>query len=367
MMKARFLVAATHKSSGKTTVSTGLCKAISERGFFVQPFKKGPDYIDPMWLSAAAGRPCFNLDFNTMAEKEISSTFYQRSAEADVGIIECNKGLFDGLDVAGSDSNAALAKLLDMPVVLVVDTTGITRGIAPLLKGYEQFDPEIEFAGIILNKVGGPRHEEKLRTATEYYSDLTILGSIHRDRLLEINERHLGLTMPNECAASEERIARMRDVVNDGVDIDKLIDLPATRSGVIEFQPPRRQPPASNKVRIGITMDSAFRFYYPDDLEAFAEAGAELVPIDTLSTSELPDIDGLFAGGGFPEIQMKALEGNVSLRRSIRTAVAAGLPVYAECGGLAYLARSLTWGDQRCEMVGAIPGDAVMHERPQGR
>ena len=362
-----FLIAAAHKSSGKTTLSTGLAAAIGARGVKVQPFKKGPDYIDPMWLTLAAGRPCFNLDFHTMTEAEIRSIFLRRLANADVGLIEANKGLFDGIDVDGADSNAALAKLLASPVVLLVDTTGITRGVAPLLYGYERFDPEVRFAGIILNKVGGPRHESKLRAAIERYSDLPILGAVARDPVLDIGERHLGLTMPAEKSCAADRVAQMRRAVEDGVDIDRLLaiaDRPRV-AGPLPLAKPRRT--AGRQVRIGIAMDAAFRFYYPDDLEAFAAAGADLIDIDTLTDPHLPDIDGLFIGGGFPECQMQALEANRSLRLDIKSAIEAGLPTYAECGGLAYLCKSLTWRDKTCDMVGVIDGDAVMHARPQGR
>jgi len=362
-----FMVAAAHKSSGKTTISTGLAAAFRARGLRVQPFKKGPDYIDPMWLTLASGQPCYNFDFHTMPASEIRSVFHRRMGEGDIGIIESNKGLFDGLDVDGSDSNAALAKLLKAPVVLVLDTSGITRGIAPLLYGYERFDPGIEFAGVILNKVGGPRHEAKLRAAIENYSDLPMIGAVWRDHDLEIGERHLGLTMPMECAGSELAVGRMRDAVAGGVDVDRLIRLNTPLSEQDAPWQGEAETTTGRRVRIGIAMDAAFRFYYPDDLEAFGAAGADLIAIDTLSDQELPDIDGLFIGGGFPEVQMRALEANKTLRRSIKTAHEAGMPAYAECGGLAYLSRSLTWGSQSCEMVGVIPGDTRMHDLPQGR
>jgi len=167
MRLPRFLIAAAHKSSGKTVVSTGLAAALSARGTRVAPFKKGPDYIDPMWLGAAAGQPCYNLDFNTQSPAEIADFLAARARQngADLALVEANKGLFDGLAMDGSDSNAALAKSLGLPVILVIDTNGMTRGIAPLLRGYVDFDPEVKIAGVILNKVGGPRHEAKLREA----------------------------------------------------------------------------------------------------------------------------------------------------------------------------------------------------------
>jgi len=363
---SRLLISAAHKSSGKTTISLGLCAALAERGLAVQPFKKGPDYIDPMWLGKASGRPCYNLDFYCMSHAEILTMVGHRSRNAHVSLIEGNKGLYDGLDLDGSNSNAALAKLTKTPVVLVLDARGMTRGIAPLLLGNQAFDPEVRIAGVILNQLGGNRHEAKLRAVIEHYTDIPVLGGVHRDHNLEITERHLGLIPSNEERSALERIRTIRDIVRDHVDLDALLavceDMP------LEFEPaPDPRPPAAARIRIGIARDAAFGFYYPDDLEALERAGADLVAINTLSDVSLPDIDGLLIGGGFPETHMEALQANSALRHQIRDAIANGLPVYAECGGLMYLARSLSWNGRCCEMVGVIPGDIVMHERPQGR
>jgi dethiobiotin synthetase len=202
-------ISAAHKSSGKTTVSIGLCAALRARGRVVQPFKKGPDYIDPLWLSQAAGRPCFNLDFYTMARAEIEQTFRERMHGAQLGLVEGNKGLYDGLDLDGSNSNAALAALLGAPVVLVLDTRGMTRGVAPLLLGYQAFDPQIRIAGVILNHVGGARHEGKLRQVIEHYTDVRVVGAVARSRELEIVERHLGLMPSNESREAAQQIERL--------------------------------------------------------------------------------------------------------------------------------------------------------------
>jgi cobyrinic acid a,c-diamide synthase len=365
---AHLFVAATQKSSGKTTFTTGLAAALARRGMIVQPFKKGPDYIDPMWLGRAAGRPCYNLDFHCMEEAEIIAAFCRRDREADISVIETNKGLFDGVDLQGRDSNAALASLLGAPVVLVVDTLGITRGIAPLVLGYRNFDAGVRIAGVVLNKVGGPRHEGKLRAALEYYTDVPVLGAIGRDRALEIPERHLGLVPANEADAADVMIARLADVVAGQVDLDRLIAAAGTAEGP-KAAPALVPEPATagTSVRIGIARDAAFGFYYPDDLEALTRAGAELVTFDALSDKSLPPVDGLFIGGGFPETQMAGLETNRTMRESIRAAIAAGMPSYAECGGMMYLSRSLTWNGETREMCGALPGHTVMHDRPQGR
>jgi cobyrinic acid a,c-diamide synthase len=363
---SRLLISAAHKSSGKTTITLGLCAALAERGLVVQPFKKGPDYIDPMWLGQAAGRPCFNLDFYCMSHPEILTNVGQRSMTADISLIEGNKGLYDGLDLDGSNSNAALAKLTNTPVVLVLDARGMTRGIAPLILGNQAFDPDVRIAGVILNQLGGSRHEAKLRAVIQHYTDVPVLGGVHRTRELEITERHLGLIPSNEETSSKRRIAQIRDIINNHVDIDGLLSVCGKEP--LDFEPPSaRQTDSGERVRIGIARDAAFGFYYPDDLEALEQSGAELVTINTLEDRDLPDIEGLFIGGGFPETHMEALQANTALRHRIREAIGNGLPAYAECGGLMYLARSLSWKGMRCDMVGVIPGDIIMHERPQGR
>ncbi len=362
---AHLFIAAAHKSSGKTSVSIGIAAEMARRGLAVQPFKKGPDYIDPLWLGHAAGSPCYNLDFFTMSHAEILGSFATRSSAADISLIEGNKGLFDGVDVEGADSNAALAKMLSAPVVLVIDTTGMTRGIAPLISGYLDFDRDVDIRGVILNKVGGTRHEGKLRAALERYSDLEVIGAVGRDQALEIPERHLGLIPANEDKKADSMISLLADAVADGVDVGRLVEIArignAPAAAVVE---PSRPAP---DVRIAIARDAAFGFYYQDDLEAFARAGAELVPFDTLHDRQLPEADGLFIGGGFPETHLAALSANRNLLEEIRRVLAAGMPAYAECGGLMFLARSIQWRGEKCELVGAVPGDVIVEDRPQGR
>ena len=363
----RLLISAAHKSSGKTTLTLGLCAALRMRGYAVQPFKKGPDSIEPRWLGLASERSCHNLDFYLMPREEIFSTFGQRAAGADIALIEGNKGLYDGLDLDGSNSNAALAHLLGAPVVLVIDARGMTRGIAPLILGYQAFDPNIQIAGIILNQLGGSRHESKLRAVIEHYTNVPVLGAVHHDERLVITERHIGLVPSNEANEARERITAITDAVACSVDLDRVLAVAATAPELPPVAVRPSVPERAPDVRIGIARDAAFAFYYPGDLEALRAAGAELVPIDTLTDDTLPPIDGLFVGGGFPEMHMKALEANVPLRRAIRSAIDDGLPVYAECGGLMYLSRSITWNERRGEMVGAVAADAIMHARPMGR
>jgi cobyrinic acid a,c-diamide synthase len=368
-------IAAAHKSSGKTTVAIGLTGAMVKRGLEVQPFKKGPDYIDPLWLSRAAGRPCYNLDFYTQSHEEIFAMFASKLGETGIGLIEGNKGLFDGIDVDGSDSNAALASMLGAPVILVIDAAGITRGVAPLIQGYMNFDPNVNIAGVILNNVGGARHESKLCAALERYTDAEVLGAIGRDAAFNIPERHIGLIPANEASGqghADTMISRLTFAVSVGVNLDRVVEIAkaaeipakvkaaASRSATVSTG-------VKPDVRIAIARDAAFGFYYPDDLEAFERAGAELIPFDTLNDKHLPEADGLFIGGGFPETQLKALAANKSLLKEIREALEAGKPTYAECGGLMYLTRSINWSDESAKMVGAVPADSVVGVRPQGR
>jgi cobyrinic acid a,c-diamide synthase len=361
------LVSAAHKSSGKTTVTLGLAAALGARGHRVQPFKKGPDYIDPMWLSLAAGRPCLNLDPMLMDRPEIDASVARHAAVADVCLVEGNKGLYDGLALDGSNSNAALAKQLGLPVLLVLDARGMTRGIAPLILGYQAFDREIRIGGVILNRLGGARHEHKLRAVIEHYTDVPVLGAVQSDPRLELVERHLGLMPDREVGDAVARVQAMGRVIAAQVDLDRVLELAASATIASAPAAQRVQRPVPGGPRIGIARDKAFGFYYPDDLAALEAEGATLVPIDTLADPQLPALDGLFIGGGFPELFMAELEANVSLRTELYRAIEDGLPVYAECGGLMYLARTLNWNGRSARMVGAIPGDAVMHERPVGR
>lgn len=365
---AHLMISAAHKSSGKTTISIGLSAAFRRKAYSVQPFKKGPDYIDPLWLGQAAGQPCYNLDFFTMGAEEISALFAHRMKGADLGIIEGNKGLYDGLDLDGSNSNAALAALLDVPVVLVLDTRGMTRGIAPLILGYQAFDKNIRIAGVILNSVGGMRHESKLRNVIEHYTDVRVVGAVPRNDLIRIDERHLGLMPSNEAEEAQQRIDTIADHVADNVDLDVLLAIAESARDIRpDAQNVHVKKEFGDQLRIGYARDAAFGFYYPDDLQALRRAGAKLLPFDTLHDTALPDVDGLIIGGGFPEVAMESLEQNQSMRTAIKRFIEDGGPTYAECGGLMYLCRSIQWDDQVSQMVGVLPADVKMHQKPQGR
>ena len=361
-------ISAAHKTSGKTTISIGLCRELRRRGLSVQPFKKGPDYIDPLWLAQAAGKSCLNLDFHTAALDEIRGAFAAEMLGADVGIIEGNVGLFDAVDLYGSNSNAEMAKGLKAPVILVIDAEGMTRGVAPLLLGYRAFDPALSIAGVILNRVGGARHEANLRRVVEHYTDLPVLGLVRRNSDIEIAQRHIGLIPSNEDGEAEQHIERIRSQVAEQTDVDRMLAIASAVPAVAAPRPSVGLPTSDlPQVRIGVARDEAFGFYYPDDLRAMVSDGAELVYFSPCRDAELPAVDGLFIGGGFPEYRMRELEANVAMRASIADFIGSGGPAYAECGGLMYLARQLRWGDKTCAMCGVLDTDVAMYPRPQGR
>ena len=362
-MSSSIYLSAAHKSSGKTVVSLGLCAAFKAQSLNVQAFKKGPDYIDPIWLSQASGNPCYNLDFYNMSEDEITRLYQQYASNSDIAIIEGNKGLYDGMSVAGGDANADMAKLLDTGVILVIDTNGITRGVAPLVSGYQAFDQEVKINGVILNKVAGERHESKLVQAIEHYTDIPVVGAIRRSKELIIDERHLGLVPANETPESRSFINRAAKHITDQVDLSALL---TSNKTTIEFS----LSIVSNTTKtltVAVAKDSAFGFYYQDDLNAFESLGVELVYFDTMKEAQLPKSDALFIGGGFPEMQLDALSANQSLLADIKTKVEAGLPTYAECGGLMYLSRQITHQGKSHKMVGVIKADTLMTPKPIGR
>ncbi len=375
---SRIFISAAHKSSGKTTVSIGLCAALKQRGLVVQSFKKGPDYIDPYWLAQATGRNCYNLDFYTMEHDEILSLMKTQSHDADITLIEGNKGLYDGLDLDGSNSNAALATLSKTPVILVLNARGMTRGIAPLILGYQAFDKEVQIKGVILNRLGGTRHESKLRNVIEHYTDTKVVGAIHNDKRFDIDERHLGLVPGYEDPFCEQKIQLLADAVNEQVDLDAVLNIARLASEInlnnesshIQTNQESKTT-SSDEIKLGLVRSPAFGFYYPDDLQALENAGAKLIEIDPCNDKQLPEIDALFIGGGFPETHMKALEANQTLRDEIKAAIDNGLPTYAECGGLMYLANSIEWHHngktEKSAMVGSINTDIIMEKKPQGR
>jgi cobyrinic acid a,c-diamide synthase len=358
------MIASAQGRSGKTTVCIGIGASLKRRGLAIQAFKKGPDYIDPSWLSAATGRNCRNLDIFLMREEGARASFLQACRGVDFGLIEGAMGLYDGLYPSGRGSSAHLARLIHVPVILIVNTSRMTRSVAAMVTGYQHFEPETDIAGVILNSVSGKRHEHKLVGAIERYCGIPVLGLIPRDHDVHIAERHLGLIPFPESEEAEPIVERIGDKLEPHLDLDGILAV-ARRLG-----PPLRGRPTSVRkeighATIGVMRDRVFNFYYPENLEALSRAGAELVFINSLR-DRLPEIDGLYIGGGFPEFFLEELEANRSLRRDIAEAVEEGLPVYAECAGLMYLCRGICWQGQRHQMVGVIPAEVEICQRPQG-
>ncbi len=363
-----FYISATHKSSGKTTLSIGLAAALNDKGHKIQTFKKGPDYIDPSWLQLASNKPCITLDFYTNPRLENRLLFNHYMDDASIGLIEGNKGLFDGMDLHGKDSNAAMAKLLDAPVILVLNTQGTIRGVAPLLIGYQQFDKDINIAGVILNRTGGTRHESKLVAVVEQYTDIKVLGALPNSNLSNMQERHLGLITAQENKNAKILINQLKEAVNNGIDL-KQIEVIADKAKITKSSYKLSYPSHNNfkGLTIGILQSATFGFYYAQDLQVFKDSGVKIQFIDAEVDTKLPKINALFIGGGFPETHLKQLEDNEPLRSDIKKHITDGLPCYAECGGLMYLTKQIHWQGLSSKMCGVIPANTHMHSKPQGR
>ncbi len=363
----RLVIGAPHGRSGKTTVTLGLVASLANgRGLTVQPFKKGPDFIDPGWLSRVAGRECRNLDGFLMSRETILASFLTHSAGADIGVVEGAMGLYDGVDLQGSGSTAEIAKILKAPVILVVDCTRMTRSVAAMVLGFLHFDPQVKIAGVVLNKVARPRHEAMLRSALETYCGVPVLGTVPKGEKLLIPDRHLGLVPVAESDELAQKIREIGRAARQYLDLEGIWEAAAAAPPLAGERLAFENPGAVNDLKIGIFKDRAFTFYYPENLEALAAGGAKIVVIDSLGDAFLPDVDALYLGGGFPEVFAAALEANESLRSAVKEAVQGGLPVYAECGGLMYLARKLHWRGKTYKMSGALPFDVVLTEKPQG-
>jgi cobyrinic acid a,c-diamide synthase len=371
----RVVVAGMAGDSGKTLVSLALLAVARERGYDVATFKKGPDYIDAAWLSWAAGRPARNLDTFLAQPALVSGTFSRHAAREDRGtagralnVIEGNRGLFDGLDAAGTHSTAALARLIDAPVLLVLNVRKTTGTAAAFVRGCQALDPRLTFAGVVLNHVSGHRHEAVIREAIDLSCGVPVVGAIPRLAGADaLPGRHLGLVPPAEHGEVARAAALVRQVGADYLDFDAIVSKAAASPALVDDAASREPQSAGRPVVIGYVSDSAFSFYYPENLEALEARGATLVPASSLADATLPrGLDALYIGGGFPETHAEAIEGNRALLTSIRHAAADGLPVYAECGGLMLLARSVTWRGRRHEMACVFDVDVELSDSPQG-
>jgi cobyrinic acid a,c-diamide synthase len=360
----RLVVAGLSGDGGKTLVSLGLSRALIDRGRVVQGFKKGPDYIDAAWLTAATGRPCRNLDPYLMEDDAIGRAIAAASG-ADLLLVEGNRGLFDGVDAAGSHSTATLAKLLGAPVILVVNVTKTTRTAAAVVLGCIHLDPDLHVAGVILNRVGTARQEAVIREAVETATGVPVIGAIPRLKGDDpLPGRHLGLVTAVEHPRRDEAIARAAAAVAGHVDLDRVERLAAAAPPIqLEVAALR---PGRSRVTIGYFSDEAFSFYYPENLESLEAAGARLVAVSPSRDPALPNLDGLYIGGGFPEVHASRLVDNRGFSDSVRARVAEGMPVYAECGGLMYLAREIRVNDVVHPMSGVLDLTIDQTGRPQG-
>ncbi len=406
-----FYISAAKRNSGKTTLSIAICRLLKQKNFTVQPFKKGPDFIDPMWLGIASQKNCYNLDFYFLSKKKIVKHFMERSAESDISIVEGNHGLYDSTDLYGRTSNASLAKLLCLPVILVVDVSEINRSIVPMILGFKDFDKNLKLSGLLLNKVHSKRHEKNLIRAIKYYTDVNVVGAVPNIAEVSIKQRHLGLVSTLAKGELNELIEKITGMVSGYIDISAILKMSNVTAGkmakkigspvnpffdsdnsnaagehinisasnaaplhtdngnhninninnIINNIPNRKK-----RLKIGIALDNAFNFYYNENLEELEALGSELVFFSPLNDQVLPDVDAVYIGGGFPEVFAQALEANHSIRIDIKEKVEEGLPVYAECGGLMYLCRSITHNETESAMVGIIDADVKLTKKPKG-
>jgi cobyrinic acid a,c-diamide synthase len=347
------VVAGTHSGVGKTSVTLGLIGALRRRGLTVQPFKVGPDFIDPLHHQHASGRPARNLDGWMLNPETNLERFARATADADVAVIEGVMGLFDGSDGKSEHgSTAEMAKLLGLPVLLVIDASAMARSAAALIHGYTSFDPHLRIAGVILNNVGGDIHADMIRDAVA--GAVPIIGALPHAQDLVVPERHLGLHLPHEARTGY--VEQLATLIEAHIDLDALLG-----NSVIERLPAAAAPPAlPPRARLAIARDEAFCFYYTDNLELLEQAGAQLLPFSPMSEPLPQGIDGIYLGGGYPELHADALAANVSTREAIREFAAGGGPIYAECGGLMYLAEALELDGETHPLCGVLPFTTTM-------
>jgi len=363
----RIIIAGTHSGVGKTSVAIGLMASLKRRGLKVQPFKVGPDYIDPRYHELATGKKSRNLDSWMMGKDALPEIFLHGAKGSDICVIEGVMGLFDGYDgVSEVGSTAEIAKILDAPVILVVDAGKMARSVAALVKGYAEFDNDLNIEGVILNNIGSKTHYKMVKSAIEKNLDLKVLGYLPRDKKLKIPERHLGLVSPKENSIAREMVGSITEFVEEFIDVDDVISvaqraLPVEMTSNISFA----ENAFGKGIRLAVAMDEAFFFYYPENLELFESFGVEIVPFSPVNDGDLPqNIHGIYIGGGYPELFGEKLEKNISIRKRIKAAIENDIPSYAECGGLMYLAEKLIACDGKAyEMVGVFP--AVVKMKPK--
>lgn len=349
---------------GKTTTTIAVARALRARGLRVALFKCGPDYLDPTYHARVVGAPSQNLDGWMMGRDAVRSTFAHATRDADIALVEGVMGLFDGASPSGEEgSTAEIAKWLDAPVALVIDAGGMARSVAALIEGFAAFDPVLRLEGAICNRVGSRGHLDLLRKAIRSPS---VLGGLPCDAGHSFRERHLGLFTANEDTLPVDLLDHWGDVARSWIDLDRLLAVAESAPSFPTEEQPCAPSDGGVRCRIGIAYDEAFHFYYADNLRRLEAAGAELVRFSPIRDHALPEVDGVYIGGGYPEVNGALLEQNVSMRASVRAFAERGGPVYAECGGLMYLSRAIqTLEGRRYRMVGLLPTEAVMHAKLQ--
>jgi len=360
----RVVVAGTSSGVGKTTVTVGLCRALRARGLRVAVFKCGPDYLDPTYHRRAAEAPSHNLDGWMMGREAVRATFERASRDADIALIEGVMGLFDGASPTSEEgSTAEIAKWLDAPVILVADAGGMARSLAALVSGFAGFDRALRVAGVVCNRVGSRGHLDLLRDA-----QITppIVGGLTFEPELAFPERYLGLLTANEGNVAESLFAAWGVRAAEWIDLDAIMRI--ARAAPPAPSPPPSSSPSSSfwtpRCRIALALDDAFHFYYDDNLRRLEALGAELIRFSPVNDDRLPDADGLYLGGGYPEVHAERLAANTAMRDAVAAFARGGRPIYAECGGLMYLTRAIRTRDGRAHsMVGLIPCEAVMSDR----
>lgn len=364
MAKTAFLLAATQSNSGKTTIAMGLMKAFCNMGLNVQPFKVGPDYIDPMYHTAATGRNSRNLDSFMLEEDTIRYLFEKNSNDADLSIVEGVMGLYDGQGgFSLKGSSAHIAQLLDLPVILVVNGNGMSLSVAALIKGFQDFSPETKIGGVILNQVKNDSGFIHLKEIIETNCKIPVYGYLPKNPQFALNDRHLGLYCSEEINDLDEKFERIAEALTEHCDLNRL------REDMARVPHDASAPPLPSKIHgsvtIGYARDSAFNFYYRDSLDLLEELGATLIPFSPMKDKSLPPMDGVILGGGYPELYLEELSANKSFLRDLKEKLEQGLPCFAECGGLIYLGKTMTIHDKTHELTGFFPFDFTMTDRLQ--
>lgn len=359
------VIAGTHSGAGKTTITLGLMSALSQRGLRVAPFKVGPDFIDPGHHRSATGQASRNLDGWMLDKAYNRACFASHLAGADIAVVEGVMGLYDGFSGRSeAGSTAQMAKWLGLPVVLVVNAASMARSAAALVQGFERFDPEVIFAGVVFNNLGSPGHLTYLEQAMAAHVDMPVLGGFLRDEKLRMPERHLGLITAEDRPLSPDKLKGLAKRMEAQLQLDTLLQGVPEANPVPEDDHPSKTVPFRN-IRIGVARDQAFCFYYPDNLDLLRNAGAEMVPFSPLNDPRPPEnIDGIYFGGGYPELHAASLAKNKSMREAICLHSRQGMPIYGECGGFMYLCRELTDADGHTHsMCGCFPFGAHMYPK----